>query len=55
MDIGYQRPCGLISPDLQLVNDAASILRLREFDLFRAAWPGWAKNAGIALILDAAG
>ncbi len=37
MDIGYQRPRDLISPDLQLVSDATSILRLREFDLFRAA------------------
>jgi len=41
MDIGYTRPRGLIPPDLRLVRDAAAILRLREFDLFRAAWQDW--------------
>lgn len=41
MDIGYRRPRELIPPDLQLVHDAAAILRLREFDLFRAAWQDW--------------
>jgi hypothetical protein len=41
MDIGYRRPRELIPPDLQLVCDAAAILRLREFDLFRAAWQDW--------------
>ncbi len=41
MDIGYRQPGELISPDLRLVSDAASILHLREFDLFRAAWQSW--------------
>lgn len=41
MDIGYQRPRELIPPDLQLVRDAAAILRLREFDLFCVAWQNW--------------
>ena len=41
MDIGYHQPRDLMPPDSRLVSDAASILRLREFDLFRAAWqPG---------------
>lgn len=41
MHIGYQQPRELVPPDLKLVRDAASILRLREFDLFRAAWQSW--------------
>ena len=41
MDIGYRRPRALIPPDLRLVRDAAAILHLREFDLFRAAWQDW--------------
>jgi hypothetical protein len=41
MDIGYQQPRDLMPPDSRLVSDAASILRLREFDLFRAAWRSW--------------
>ena len=30
-----------MTPDLRSVADAASILQLREFDLFRAAWQNW--------------
>ncbi len=41
MDIGYRRPRGLIAPDIRLVREAAATLRLREFDLFRAAWQSW--------------
>ncbi len=41
MDIGYQQPRDLMPPDSRLVSDSASILRLREFDRFRAAWRSW--------------
>lgn len=41
MDIGYRQPRELISPDLLLVRHAARILRLKEFDLMRAAWQSW--------------
>jgi len=41
MDIGYRPPRELIPPDLRLVSEAAAALRLREFDLFRAAWQNW--------------
>jgi hypothetical protein len=41
MDIGYRPPRGLIPPDIRLVREAAATLRLREFDLFRAAWQSW--------------
>ena len=41
MDIGYRPSRDLIPPDLRLVSDAAAVLQLREFDLFRAAWQSW--------------
>ncbi len=41
MDIGYRPSHDLIPPDLRLVSEAATALRLREFDLFRAAWRNW--------------
>lgn len=41
MDIGYRPSRDLIPADLRLVSDAATALRLREFDLFRAAWRSW--------------
>lgn len=41
MDIGYRHPRELIPPDLRLVREAATILHLREFDVFRAAWQSW--------------
>ena len=41
VDLSYRQPRELIAPDPRLVTDAAGILRLREFDLFRAAWQNW--------------
>jgi hypothetical protein len=41
MDIGYRPSRDLIPPDLRLVSEATAALRLREFDLFRAAWQSW--------------
>ncbi len=41
MELSYRQPRGLMAPDPRLVMDAAAILHLREFDLFRAAWRNW--------------
>ncbi len=41
MDLSYRQPHELIAPDPRIVTDAAAILRLREFDLFHAAWRNW--------------
>ncbi len=41
MDLSYRQPRELLAPDPWLVMDAAAILHLREFDLFRAAWRNW--------------
>ena len=38
MDLSYRQPRELMAPDPRLVIDAAAVLHLREFDLFRAAW-----------------
>ena len=41
MELSYRQPRELMAPDPRLVMDAAAILHLREFDLFRAAWRNW--------------
>ena len=41
VDLSYRQSHELIAPDPRLVTDAAAIIHLREFDLFRAAWQNW--------------
>ncbi len=41
MELSYRQPRELMAPDPRLVMDAAAILHLREFDLFRTAWRNW--------------
>lgn len=52
MDLGYRHPRDLMTPDLRLVSDAAAVLHLREFDLFRTAWEHWFGQSPDDKVLD---
>jgi len=52
MDLSYRQPRELMAPDPRLVSDAAALLHLREFDLFRAAWRNWFGQTPDDKVLD---